>query len=46
VCTGALAQWQDLRFAFAVVAAVAFAVLSLTLRKASAAAQVAEVAPI
>lgn len=46
VCTGALAQWHGLRFAFAVVAAVAFAVLSLTLRKASAAAQVAAVAAV
>lgn len=44
VCTGALAQWHGLRFAFAVVAAVAFAILALTLRKASAAAQVAVVA--
>ena len=39
VCTGALAQWQNLRFAFAVVAAVAFAVLAVTLRKAAAAAR-------
>jgi fucose permease len=39
VCTGALAQWQDLRFAFAVVASVAFAVLAVTLRKAAAAAR-------
>ncbi len=39
VCTGALAQWQDLRFAFAVVATVAFAVLAVTLRKAAAAAR-------
>lgn len=45
VGTGALAQWHGLRFAFAVVAAVAFAVLSLTLRKASAAARVAVVVP-
>jgi len=39
VCTGALAQWQDLRFAFAVVATIAFAVLAVTLRKAAAAAR-------
>jgi predicted MFS family arabinose efflux permease len=39
VCAGALAQWQDLRFAFAVVAVVAFAVLALTLRTAAAAAR-------
>jgi len=45
VGTGALAQWHGLRFAFAVVAAVAFAVLSLTLRRASAAARVAVVVP-
>ncbi len=38
VSTGALGQWQDLRFAFAVVAITAFVVLSLTLRRASAAA--------
>lgn len=38
VCTGALAQWQDLRVAFAVVAVVAFTVLALTLRTAAAAA--------
>ena len=36
VGTGALAEWQGLRVAFAVVAGVAFGVLSLTLRKASA----------
>jgi len=39
VCTGALAQWHDLRFAFAVVATVAFAVLAVTLRKAAAEAR-------
>ena len=39
VCTGALAQWQDLRFAFTVVATVAFAVLAVTLCKAAAATQ-------
>ena len=39
VCTGALAQWHGLRFAFAVVAAVAFAVLAVTLRTAAAATQ-------
>ncbi|MGB8861527.1 MAG: hypothetical protein WCC60_19890, partial [Ilumatobacteraceae bacterium] len=39
VCTGALAEWRGLRVAFAVVAAVAFAVLFSTLRKASAAAE-------
>jgi len=39
LCTGALAQWQDLRFAFAVVATVAFAVLAVTLRKAAAVAR-------
>ncbi len=39
ISTGALAQWQDLRFAFCVVAAVAFAVLAVTLRKAAAAAR-------
>jgi FHS family L-fucose permease-like MFS transporter len=34
--TGALAQWVDLRFAFAVVAALAFSVLAVTLHRASA----------
>ena len=37
VCTGALAQWKDLRVAFAVVAAVAFIVLAVTLRRAQTA---------
>jgi predicted MFS family arabinose efflux permease len=35
--TGALAEWADLRFAFAVVTVIAFAVLSVTLHRASAA---------
>jgi len=39
VCTGALAEWRSLRLAFAVVAAIAFAVLSTTLRRAAAAAR-------
>lgn len=38
IVTGAIAEWQGLRVAFAVVAAVAFGVLSLTLHRASAAA--------
>lgn len=36
---GALADWKDLRVAFAVVAATAFVLLSVTLRKAAAAAR-------
>ena len=40
VATGALAQWVDLRFAFAVIAVVAFGVLSVTLHRASAAKHV------
>jgi MFS family permease len=46
VCTGALAQWHGLRVAFAVVAAVAFAILSVTLHKASTTARVAEAAAV
>ena len=38
VATGVLAEWRGLRFAFAVVAVTAFAVLSTTLRRAAAAA--------
>ena len=38
VVTGVLAEWRGLRFAFAVVAVTAFAVLSTTLRRAAAAA--------
>ena len=36
---GALADWKDLRVAFGVVAAVAFVLLSVTLRKAAASAR-------
>lgn len=39
VSAGALADWKDLRVAFAVVAATAFVLLSVTLRKAAAAAR-------
>lgn len=38
--TGALAQWVNLRFAFAMIALVAFGVLSVTLHRASAAKHV------